>query len=91
MLQSMYQKQEDVILSNSLRVIDKMVGTLISLISDLLDLSKIKSGSLFLNQENFGMNELVREVIDEIEHVSPDYHLFFPVKKKCLYRVTGKG
>jgi len=76
-LQSMYLNKEDVFLKNSLRVIDKQIGTLTNLISDLLDLSKIKTGNLLLNKEYFQMHELIGEVIDEIGHIHPDYEISF--------------
>ena len=72
-LQSTYQKSEDGFLKNSLRVIDKQIITLTDLIADLLDVSKIKSGSLVLNKENFEITELIGEVVNEITHINPGY------------------
>jgi len=80
-LQSTYLNSEDVFLKNSLRIIDKQIITLTTLISDLLDVSKIKSGSLVLNKQQFRVNELVKEMIDEIKHVSPDYEIDFLEKE----------
>jgi len=76
-LQSTYQKSEDGFLKNSLRIIDKQILTLTNLIADLLDLSKIKSGSLVLNKEDFEINELIQEVVYEITHINPGYHIDF--------------
>jgi PAS domain S-box-containing protein len=76
-LQSKYGKSEDPFLKNSLNIVDKQIGTLTNLISDLLDVSKIKSGSLFLNKEKFQMNLLIRDVIEEIEHINPGYEIIF--------------
>ena len=83
-LQSMYLDKEDVFLKNSLRVIDKQIGTLTNLISDLLDLSKIKTGNLLLNKEYFQMNELIGEVIDEVGHIHPDYEISFSKETETL-------
>ena len=76
-LQSLHIKSEDVFLKNSLKIIDKQVATLTNLISELLDLSKIKTGSLQLNKEEFKMNDLIEEIIDEIKHINPDYLIAF--------------
>ncbi len=76
-LQSTYEKNEDPFLKSSLKVIDKQITTLTSLISDLLDVSKIKSGNLVLNKEDFEITTLVQEVIAEIKHINPDYTINF--------------
>ncbi len=76
-LQSMHLNSEDTFLKKSLGIIDKQIVTLTNLISDLLDLSKIKSGSLSLNKEHFQINGLLQEVIDEIEHINPDFSVDF--------------
>jgi PAS domain S-box-containing protein len=76
-LQSLHINGEDVFLKNSLKIIDKQVATLTNLISELLDLSKIKTGSLQLNKVEFKMNDLIEEIIDEIKHIHPDYHIAF--------------
>ena len=73
LLQSKHDKGEDNFLKNSLRVINKQIDTLTTLISDLLDLSKIKSGSLVLNKENFEVGWLIKEIIEEIKHINPNY------------------
>ena len=80
-LQSKYANSNDAFLTKSLNVVDKQILKLTNLISDLLDLSKIKSGTLTLHKENFHINELVREVIDEIRHVSADHEISFLPEK----------
>lgn len=76
-LQGAYQKSEDAFLKRSLRIIDKQIATLTNLISDLLDVSKIKSGSLVLNRENFCITSLTQEAITEITHINPDFSIHF--------------
>ena len=83
-LQSMYLNKKDAFLNNSLNVIEKQIGTLTNLISDLLDLSKIKSGSLFLNKETFKINDMVIEIIDEIKHINPDYTISLNIENEPL-------
>lgn len=77
LLQIMYNNSEDDILKKSLGSVEKQVEKLTHLIADLLDLSKIKSGNLFLNREQFLMNELILEVVDEIRHINPGYRIVF--------------
>ena len=76
-LQSTYAGSEDPFLVKSLNIIDKQIIKLTNLISDLLDVSKIKSGSLTLHKENFEITELIQEVIDEIKHINPEYKINF--------------
>jgi PAS domain S-box-containing protein len=69
-LQSMYTGSSDKFLKNSLDIVDRQIVTLTKLISELLDLSKIKSGNLVLNQESFDLKELIKDKIDEIKHIN---------------------
>ncbi len=75
LLQITHANSGDDILTKSLKSVDKLIERLTSLISDLLDLSKIKSGKLFLVKESFAINELVEEVTDEIKHINPGYSI----------------
>lgn len=84
MLGSMYSNGEDIFLKNSLKIVDKQIQTLTNLISDLLDLSKIKSANLSLNMEEFSGNELIRETIDEMEHINPDYTFIFSAEREII-------
>jgi PAS domain S-box-containing protein len=77
LLQNTYSDSNDPFLTKSLNTIEKQVLKLTNLISDLLDLSKIKSGRLTLKKENFLINELIHEVIDEIKHINPTYEIIF--------------
>lgn len=71
-LMSMYRDKGDDFLNNSLETVNKQIITLTTLIVDLLDLSKIKLGSLQLNKEQVNINELIIEIIKEIQHTEPD-------------------
>jgi signal transduction histidine kinase len=77
LLQSAYQKSDDDFLKRSLKVIDRQIGTLTGLISDLLDVSKIKSGSLVLNKQDFDIAEMIQDIITHIQHINPDYKISF--------------
>ncbi len=82
LLQMMYANSDDELLKKSLVSVERQVGKLTLLISDLLDLSKIKSGSLVLNKEHFSINELVLEVIGEMRHINPGYNIIFSKETK---------
>ena len=77
MLQSMNQQSEDTFLKHSLMVIDKQVITLTNLVSDLLDVSKIKSGNLPLDKKEFSIDSLVKEIVEEIKHINPAYQFIY--------------
>jgi PAS domain S-box-containing protein len=79
-LQTMYAGGKDKFLKNSLNIVDRQIVTLTKLISELLDLSKIKSGNLVLNQENFDLNELIKDKIDEIKHINAAKSISFSKK-----------
>ncbi|WP_462255134.1 PAS domain S-box protein [Ferruginibacter sp.] len=76
-LQSMHTDSEDDFLKKSLGIIDKQIVNLTDLIADMLDLSKIKTGSLSLNKESFKINELVVEITEEIRHINPTATIIF--------------
>ncbi|MEO6328240.1 MAG: hypothetical protein ABIO55_04885 [Ginsengibacter sp.] len=48
--------------------------------TDLLDISKIKSGSLPLSKENFEIKSVIKDCIDEIEHINPAYKIVYDSK-----------
>lgn len=74
-LQGMYEGSNDQFLQSALATIDRQIITLTKLIADLLDVSKIKSGSLQLNREHFNINELVQELVENTRQIHPDYHI----------------
>lgn len=76
-LLSNYAESNDLFLVKSLKIADKQIIKLTNLISELLDISKIKSGKLTLNIDHFTINKLVAETIDEFSITSPDYKINF--------------
>ena len=76
-LMSMYNENGDVILKNSLEIVNKQILQLTSLITDLLDLSKIKSGSLQLNLEHFCIDNLISEIVKEMQLTEPNSAIDF--------------
>ena len=77
LLQDMYAGQQDDFLNHSLDRMHRQILTLTDLISDLLDLSKIKSGSLYFNKENFDVSELAAEIISNTKDMNPAHTIGF--------------
>ncbi|HEX3079809.1 MAG TPA: PAS domain S-box protein, partial [Puia sp.] len=84
-MQEMYAESEDAFLRNSLNVMDRQIATLIKLISELLDISKIKMGSLEINKEHFEISSLINEVVDEIKHSNPGYDIPVTLGNTMVY------
>lgn len=83
-LQTMHANSEDSFLQKSLKTIDRQLVTLTTLITELLDISKIKSGGLDLNLEHFEITDLIHEVVSEIKHINPNYEIPVTVEKKAV-------
>ncbi len=84
MMQQKYGTYDDAFLTSALNTVNKQIGRTTKLISDLLDVSKIKSGSLSLYKEKFVLNKLVHEMIDEVEHISTSYQFHFSEEAAAL-------
>lgn len=76
-LQSMYENSEDEFLKKSLERVHIQIEKLTTIIGDLLDLSKIRKGSLTLDKQNFEINLLIREVVEEIEVIYSTHKIIF--------------
>ena len=77
LLLSTYENNNDPFLTKSLINVDRQIVKITTLISDMLDLSKIKSGNLYLVKENFSLNKTITEVIEEISHINLSYKIMF--------------
>jgi hypothetical protein len=84
MLQMIHEKSEDTFLRNALNTMDRQIVTLTSLIAELLDVSKIKSGGLNFNMESFELTDLINEVVDEEKHINPKYQIPISAGKKVM-------
>lgn len=76
-LQSVYKESDDSMLVDTLNIIDNQIFTLTNLIGDLLDVSKIKSGSLVLKMESVDINALIHKSIEEIKFINPEYDIVY--------------
>ncbi len=70
-LQSLYNNSNDKFLKDSLMVVDRQIVTLTKLITELLDISKIKSGALDVKEEEFEMPALIMEIVHQLKHTNP--------------------
>ncbi|HEV8507060.1 MAG TPA: ATP-binding protein [Chitinophagaceae bacterium] len=57
-------------IQTSLSTIDKQIIKLNRLMSELLDLSRIDSGKLELKMQNFDVNDLVKETVDDVRQTT---------------------
>ena len=81
LLLAMVKEKEDeknlspLFVKSSLVNIEKQVNRLTRLMSELLDLSKIELGQLQLNREEFSMNELVIDVVQDVLYTNPRHQI----------------
>jgi PAS domain S-box-containing protein len=73
LLSAKYKDSDDLFLKNALQTIDKQILVLTSLISDLLNLSKMKRGGLQLNKSLFDCKVLVENIVEQIKLVNPKH------------------
>lgn len=55
--------------------VDKQIDKLTTLVSDLLDVSKVESGQLKFNYDIFSFDELVEEVIESIQYTTQSHKI----------------
>ncbi|RYF93873.1 MAG: PAS domain-containing sensor histidine kinase, partial [Chitinophagaceae bacterium] len=70
-------KSLDPLLSKSLSAIDRQVNKLVKLVSDLLDVTRIETGSFQLDKDKFSMTELIRDTIASIQATTSTHQLVF--------------
>ncbi|HIB46821.1 MAG TPA: PAS domain-containing sensor histidine kinase [Flavobacteriaceae bacterium] len=73
LLSAKYKNSDDEFLKKALHTIDKQILVLTSLITDLLNLSKMKRGGLQLNKTFFDINELLEINVSQIRMVNPTH------------------
>lgn len=76
-LQSIHEESGDELLVKSLERIHVQIEKLTKLISDMLDVSKIRALGLTFDKQSFEMNDLIKEIKEELEIIHPDYKLIF--------------
>lgn len=77
-----------------LQVVLKSGKRLMSLINDILDLSKIEAGKMEIKDEDILLEELIEEVASTITPLAVDKGLNFNIQRKCNTRIiisTDRG
>lgn len=54
---------------------NEQVDRLTGLVNDLLDVSRIQTGKLVLNKEDFDLTKLVNDTIDDLQHTTKNHQL----------------
>lgn len=81
-LKKRYEKIGDTISAQTMGKIDNQINKLTSIITDLLDVTRTQSGNLNLKPEEFDMEELVKEVVDNTQLTSPKHIITIESSKK---------
>ena len=85
-LQMVFQQKGDADSVTALKKMDSQINKLTSLISNLLDATKIQSGKLMMKEEEYDLNELLNEIIDELQLTTPNHTMIKEIgelKKIC--------
>jgi two-component system CheB/CheR fusion protein len=69
-LQMTFAKEGNAMANNLLPKMDHQINKLTNLINDLLDVTKLNSGQLRLDEEKFNLNELVMETVEEMQRTT---------------------
>jgi PAS domain S-box-containing protein len=75
MLREMYDKANDTDDAQLVVKLDEQVDRLIDLIRSLLDTARISQEGFVLHPENFSIDELIKERIDELKHITKNHTL----------------
>ena len=68
----------------SLQRIDSQITRLTRLISEMLDLDRIKDSQLFLQTETFNLNELVKHTVDDIKSAYSQTNINLQTESNCM-------
>ncbi len=69
-LESMFRNSGDEKKADMVKKMDLQINRLTNLIGDLLDVTKIQTGKLQLNDSDFDFNEMVRELIEDLQRTT---------------------
>lgn len=74
-LQKQLEKKGEVKLSSYLIKMSNQIDNLSSLVRDLLDVSRLEHGELEFREENFNLSELTKEVVFQMQPLSPRHKI----------------
>lgn len=74
-LEAMFKKEGNDKKAGMLQKMDAQLNRLTSLISDLLDVTKINSGRLQLNNTSFSFEEMIAEVVDDLQRTTNKHRI----------------
>jgi two-component system, chemotaxis family, CheB/CheR fusion protein len=69
-LQDVFEKSNDKISTEMLEKMNSQVDRLTNLIIDLLDFTRIEGGKLKFREENYNLNDLISEVVEETQRTA---------------------
>ena len=72
-VESILEKKGDAQTLGMIKKMNTQVNKLTSLIEELLDVTKIQKGKLVYNEAFFDFNEIIREVSDDMQKLSPSH------------------
>lgn len=75
MLNTWAKKQKDNFTIGALSKVDKQVKKMLNMINGLLNLSGAESGKIHLNKEDFLLDELIGEVIEETKFITSTHNI----------------
>ena len=91
MLLKRASKQNDTFALGALEKVNIQVNKMVNMINSFLNVSRLESGKLHLYRQNFDLNELVKEVIEDILLVNTRHTiLFFPDGTLPIYADRDK-
>lgn len=71
------QKQGDEQTAHILSSMESKLNMLTTLINDLLDVARLQTGKLSQKEEVFNLADLVQEIVQDIQAITPTHHLVF--------------
>ena len=85
-LQNKFKKNNDVESFKLLTKVNTQIDKLVVLIQDLLDVSKIEEGKLEYNETEFYIDELIKEVVEELQRTTENHNIDCITGEKLLIK-----
>lgn len=74
-LEMRMKKEENITSAILVNKIDKQINRVVSMIFDLLDVTKLQSGIMNLNKVHFDLNDLVAEIIESMQNAGQKHQI----------------